>query len=127
MCAAAAVRAGVRLAVAKAPRSLVGLGENSLTSMVVAVGSVALCARPQTAAQSFQKSRNRSGETSLYLTVCWMFLWPIVGGEAGLHRWTGRRAGRGDHLLTGAVTHNGGSKRGRKMHGSMHVSGASSW
>src|SRR5260370_21142070 len=33
-------------------------------------------ARPQTAAQSFQKSRNRSGESSLYLTVCWMFLWP---------------------------------------------------
>ena len=32
--------------------------------------------RPQTAAQSFQKSRNRSGESSLYLTVCWMFLWP---------------------------------------------------
>jgi putative tryptophan/tyrosine transport system substrate-binding protein len=28
------------------------------------------------AAQSFQKSRNRSGESSLYLTVCWMFLWP---------------------------------------------------
>src|SRR5262249_50805842 len=28
------------------------------------------------AQESFQKSRNRSGESSLYLTVCWMFLWP---------------------------------------------------
>ena len=27
-------------------------------------------------AQSFQKSRNRSGVSSVYRTVCWMFLWP---------------------------------------------------
>jgi hypothetical protein len=27
-------------------------------------------------AQSFQKSRNRSGDSSEYRTVCWMFLWP---------------------------------------------------
>src|SRR5262249_61405275 len=26
--------------------------------------------------QSLQKSLNRSGAISVYLTVCWMFLWP---------------------------------------------------
>jgi hypothetical protein len=33
------------------------------------------------------------------------------GNEAALHGWTGRRVGRGAHLLTGApVTHNGGGR-----------------
>ena len=55
----------------------------------------------------------------------------LVGDEAGLHGWAGRRVGRGAHVLYGGpVTHNGGGavsitggqKRGRKVHGSMHVS-----
>src|SRR5215467_10715207 len=32
--------------------------------------------------------------------------------EAGLHGWTGRRAGRGAHILTGPVPHNGGAVTG---------------
>jgi hypothetical protein len=35
----------------------------------------------------------------------------LVGDEAGLHGWTGRRVGRGAYLLTGGpVTHNGGGR-----------------
>jgi hypothetical protein len=58
------------------------------------------------------------------------------GNEAALHGWTGRRVGRGAHILTGDLLRiteggplrvTGRQKPGRKMHGSMHVSGTSSW
>src|SRR5262249_18310772 len=35
--------------------------------------------RAQGDRQSLQKSLNRSGAISVYLTVCWMFLCPYVG------------------------------------------------
>jgi hypothetical protein len=53
-------------------RTPLGLSFLTMAKVEMAAALRRTCTSPQ----SFQKSRNRSGVSSVYRTVCWMFLWP---------------------------------------------------
>ena len=61
-----------RLARARSSQS----AATGLRLIVQALARAAFACPDASDAQSFQKFRNLSGESSVYRTVCWMFLWP---------------------------------------------------